>query len=158
MVDVERAQSVLVDLLAKMGFDAKVEVHEDEERITLEVKTPDSALIIGKKGQTLDALQTLMLLLLRQEDAEAAARAGKPVVVDAEGYRARRIDTLVDMATRLAAKALASNRAVELEQMSAYDRRIVHGAVGAIAGVTSRSEGDGKDRRLLIVPDPTKVV
>lgn len=158
MVDVERAKSVLIEMLAKMGLEAQVEVREDPEHTTLDVKGPDTALVIGKKGQTLDALQYLVLRALRQEDEQGAARDGKPVVIDAEGYRARRIETLLDMAKRLAEKAVSTSRTIELEPMTPYDRRVVHTAIAGIAGVTSRSEGEGRDRRLLIVPDPNKVV
>ena len=114
-------------LLSTMGVEAEVVRDEDDERITLEVKGPETGLVIGKKGQTLDALQYLVNKIVSKglpEDED-----GKPINVDAEGYRGRRAESLIELAHRLADKARATGRPVEAEPMSPADRRIIHVAL-----------------------------
>jgi spoIIIJ-associated protein len=148
------AERILGDVLRLCGIEAEVRTVEDEERLRLEVHGPDVGRVIGKKGAMLDALQYLINKALYR-DRDAAGQ--KPVVVDAEGYRERRAESLVDLAHRLAEKARSENRVVAVAPMSAHDRRIMHLAVSELPGVTTRSEGEGAARRMLIVPDPKKV-
>lgn len=149
----ERARVVLGEILGKMGFQADVEASESDEKISLEIKGPDSGLVIGKKGQTLDALQHLVAkVVLRGKEPDGQ----KPIQVDTEGYRARREDTLVAMAHRLAEKVRESGRSVEVDPMTAADRRVIHLALREAPGVSTRSEGEGMDRRLIIEPSPGK--
>src|SRR5262249_28776792 len=99
----EKASEVLRALLDKMHVEHEVVATEDAERVTLEVKGPETGLVIGKKGQTLDALQYLVNKIVSKgvpEDAES-----KPINVDAEGYRGRRAESLIELAHRLADKA-----------------------------------------------------
>jgi spoIIIJ-associated protein len=152
---VERAREVLGEILGRMGFEATVEASESEEKVSLEVKGPDAGLIIGKKGQTLDALQHLVAKVVFR-GKEGTPEAGKPIQVDTEGYRQRRIESLEAMAKRLAEKVLATRRPLEVDPMSPADRRVIHMALANVAGVTTRSEGEGMDRRLVILPAPEK--
>jgi spoIIIJ-associated protein len=161
--DAERARVFLAETLRRMGIDASVEAKEDEERITLDVKGPEAGLVIGKKGQTLDSLQYIVGKSIHKglegprADGEPGQAFGKPIVVDTEGYRARRIEALEEMAHRLGEKAIKTRRTITVDPMSPHDRRIIHLALGKVPGVTTRSEGEGAYRRLLIVPDPNKV-
>lgn len=167
--DAERAREVLTEILKRMGIDAVVEGREDEERITLDVKGPESGLVIGKKGQTLDALQYLVGKVVHRGGEPAAAGdgagaggsglgfVGKPIVVDTEGYRARRAEALVELAHRLSEKAIKTHRTITVDPMSPQDRRIIHITLDKVPGVTTRSEGEGAFRRLLIIPQPDKV-
>jgi spoIIIJ-associated protein len=149
----EQAKVVLGQILNHMGFVAEVEAQENDERISLEIKGPDAGLVIGKKGATLDALQHLVAkVVLRGKDPEG----GKPIQVDTEGYRARREETLIAMGQRLAEKVRASGRSLEVDPMTAADRRIIHMALKDVPGVSTRSEGEGMDRRLIIEPAPQK--
>jgi spoIIIJ-associated protein len=146
------ARQTLETLLGHMGIEATVQVREDDERVTLDVAGSETGLVIGKKGQTLDALQFLMNKMINRD------REGrKPIVVDAEGYRGRRAEALVELALRLGEKAVHTQRVVTVNPMSPHDRRIMHMALADVPGVTTRSEGEGSFRRLLIVPDPEKV-
>jgi spoIIIJ-associated protein len=152
---VERAREVLGEILARMGFEATVEAVESEDKVSLEVKGPDAGLIIGKKGQTLDALQHLVAKVVFR-GKEGTPEAGKPIQVDTEGYRQRRIESLEAMAKRLAEKVIATRRPLEVDPMTPADRRVIHMALANVAGVTTRSEGEGMDRRLMILPAPEK--
>jgi spoIIIJ-associated protein len=146
----ERPAEVLRNLLKHMGLEAEVVAQEDAERITLEVKGPETGLVIGKKGQTLDSLQYLVNKIVSKgvpEDAES-----KPINVDAEGYRGRRAEALTEMAHKLADKARKSGKPVAAEPMSAADRRVIHVALAEAQGVTTRSEGEGIYRHLVVIP------
>ena len=156
----DHAKEVLLDILERMGIDATIDVHEDEERVTLDVRGAEGGLIIGKKGQTLDALQYVVSKIVHR-GAEPPAEGsptpfGKPIVVDTEGYRARRVDSLVELAHRLSEKAIRTRKTITVDPMSPHDRRIIHLTLGSVPGVTTRSEGEGAFRRLLIIPQPDK--
>jgi spoIIIJ-associated protein len=153
--DGARAREVLGEILVKMGIDAKVELVEEGDRVTLDVKGPEAALVIGKKGQTLEALQFLVQKIAHR--GREGQEGLKSIVVDTEGYRARREDALVEMATRLGDKARTTGRTITVNPMSPHDRRIVHLTLDKVPGVTTRSEGEGVFRRLLIIPAPDKV-
>jgi spoIIIJ-associated protein len=146
---VEDAAQVLRKLLAAMGLEAEVAATENEERITLEVRGPETGLVIGKKGQTLDALQYLTNKIVSKSLGEGA---GKPITVDAEGYRSRRAESLIELAHRLADKARRTGRPVAADPMSPADRRVIHVALANQPGLTTRSEGEGIYRHLVIIP------
>lgn len=143
----ERAARLLREILEHMGVDAEVSAFDDGEKIILDAHGGESGLVIGKKGATLDALQYLVNRLVSKRPQE-----GPLIVVDAEGYRGRREDSLVDMAQRLAEKVVATGRPVPVEPMGAHDRRIVHMALVDHEGVTTESEGEGSARRVVIFP------
>jgi spoIIIJ-associated protein len=143
----EDAATALREILDRMGIEAEVSAFDDGERVILDAHGAESGLVIGKKGATLDALQYLVNRIVFKTPGERPL-----VVVDAEGYRGRREDTLVDLAKRLAEKAERSGRPVPAEPMSAHDRRVVHMALADHPGVTTESEGEGPSRRVVIFP------
>ena len=153
--DAERAGEVLGEILARMGIAAVVKVSEDEEQILLDVQGPESGLVIGKQGQTLDSLQYLVARIVHRDRHEADF--GKLLVVDAEQYRARRRESLVALAHEMGEKAIRTCRPVAVNPMSPHDRRIMHLALDKVPGVTTQSEGEGSFRRLVILPKPEKV-
>ncbi|MFH0900494.1 MAG: KH domain-containing protein [Pseudomonadota bacterium] len=170
----ERALEFLRGLLGRMGVEADVLVCEEDDRVVLEVRGPDAGLIIGKKGQTLDALQFLVSKIAYRGGGDGGGGGGgvsgdggsdrdrdpaldeKPVVVDIEGYRARRTDSLIELAHRLSEKAIRTRRVIAVNALSPRDRRIIHVALDEKAGVITRSEGEGAARRLLIIPERDK--
>jgi spoIIIJ-associated protein len=143
----EEAAKVLREILERMSVDAEVSAFDDGERIILDAHGSESGLVIGKKGATLDSLQYLVSRMVFRNPLEAI-----PIVVDAEGYRGRREDSLADLARRLAEKALRSGRPVPAEPMSAQDRKVVHKALADHPGVRTESEGEGSARRVVIFP------
>ncbi len=132
-----------------MGFEADVECVEENDRVLLNINGKESGFLVGKKGETLDALQYLLNKMVHQEDADR-----KPIVVDCGGYRQRRMDALVQLAHRLADKAIQHGKIVAMNPMSAHDRLIIHLTLKETPGVSTHSEGEGIYRRLLIIPDP----
>lgn len=144
----ERAQELIEGVLDELDLDGEVAVEENDERILLTVEGEDDyGLLIGKRGQTIDALQ-----LLCYQAAFRGLRERKRVVVDAAGYRARRRETLEGRADRAADQALSNNSVVEMDPMSAQERRIVHERLKERAGIETYSEGDEPNRCVIVAP------
>jgi spoIIIJ-associated protein len=145
---VERAQELVEGVLDELDHDGEVVVEEDDDRILLTVEGEgDYGLLIGKRGQTIDASQ-----LLCYQAAFRGLRERKRVVVDAAGYRARRRETLESRADRAAEQALTNNRVVEMDPMSAQERRVVHERLKDRSGVETYSEGDEPRRCVIVAP------
>jgi spoIIIJ-associated protein len=149
-----RARETLQEILRLMGFGATVEIEagQSPEDVVLQVRGESTGVIIGRRGQTLDALEHLVNRALGREEG-----APQHVTVDAEGYRARRSESLADLARRLADKAKQKGRSVTLNPLSPRDRRIVHLALQGDPSLTTRSQGTGYYRKLVIIPGPPSV-
>jgi spoIIIJ-associated protein len=144
----ERVRELVEGVLDELDLDGEVEIEEDDDRITASIEGDDDyGLLIGKRGQTVDALQ-----LLAFQAAFRGLRDRKRVVVDVAGYRERRRETLIARADRAAEQALDGNRPVELDPMSAQERRVVHEHLKERAGVETYSEGDEPRRCVVIAP------
>lgn len=141
----------LTRILDLMGMSAEVAVEPggDPSELRLDIRGESSALLIGRRGQTLEALQHMVGRIV----ADRVGPDPPQPVVDVEGYRRRRVRTLEDMALRLGEKAKRSRTTQEMEALNAADRRIVHMALKDDPWLTTRSLGQGPLRRLLIVPD-----
>ena len=145
----EKACDFLMGVLDRMGISGDIDVHEEDDKIVLEIQTTHAEVLTGRKGQVMEALQHLVSKVVYRE---RSGEKGKPFVVDADGYRDKHIERLKALASRMAEKALKTQAIVELSPMSAHDRRIVHMAIAEIPGLSSRSEGEGDDRHILVVP------
>jgi spoIIIJ-associated protein len=144
----ERVRELVEGVLDELDLEGEVEVREDDDRIEAIVDGDDDyGLLIGKRGQTIDALQ-----LLCYQAAFRGLRERKRVVVDAAGYRERRRETLESRADRAAEQALNGNRSVEMDPMSAQERRVVHEFLKDRAGVETYSEGDEPHRCVVVAP------
>jgi spoIIIJ-associated protein len=144
----ERARELVEGVLDELDLDGDVLVEEDDERISIVVDGDDDyGLLIGKRGQTIDALQ-----LLCYQAAFRGMRERKRVIVDAAGYRERRRETLESRADRAAEQALGGNHIVEMDPMSAQERRVVHERLKERAGVETYSEGDEPRRCVVVAP------
>jgi spoIIIJ-associated protein len=139
----------LVERIAyAIGVSGRVEVEEDEETITAGVTGADLGMLIGRHGQTIDAIQYLLnAILYRRDEGER-----KEVVVDAAGYRARRRATLESLAVRSAERAVRSGDPVDLEPMTAVERKVVHLRLKEFDGVETSSEGTEPSRYVVIHP------
>ena len=107
----------------------------------------DSGLLIGRRGQTLQALQFLVTLIVRRQMGEDVR-----VVLDVENYRQRRESSLRDMAAKVASRVAQTNRSITLEPMSPADRRIIHTSLSEHPGVRTESAGEGENRKVTIMP------
>lgn len=143
----EEAQDILDGLLDRMDLDTDVDIREDDERIVLDVTGEDAGRAIGRKGQTLDALQFLVNKIVNRFPG-----GRRHVIVDSGDYRERHDDGLVSLAERQAKRAVEQGKVVTLEPMSARDRRVVHMSLAKVSGITTKSDGDGLARRIRIVP------
>jgi spoIIIJ-associated protein len=144
----ERVRAVLERVLDELDIDGDVEIDEDEAEIVAAVKGDDDyGLLIGKRGQTIDALQ-----LLCYQAAFRGMKERKRVVVDAAGYRDRRRDALQRRADRAAEQALDLSRPVELDAMSAPERRVVHEHLKERPEVETYSEGTEPHRCVVVAP------
>ncbi|MEX2107974.1 MAG: RNA-binding cell elongation regulator Jag/EloR [Solirubrobacterales bacterium] len=144
----ERVKMLVEKVLDELDLEGVVEVQEAEDLIEVVVEgEEDYGLLIGKRGQTIDALQ-----LLCYQAAFRGSRERKRLVLDAAGYRARRRELLVARADRAAEQALSDNREVQLDPMSSPERRVVHEHLKDRAQVETYSEGDEPHRCVVVAP------
>ena len=148
---IEKARTALEEILRRMGITATVQQKSaaDGAEIILEISAADSGLLIGRKGQTLEALQ----YLIERIAGERQSSEGAHIIVDIENYRERRRRSLEDMALRLGEKAKRQRKTVTVDALGPADRRIVHAALQDDPWLTTRSLGQGSYRRLLIIPE-----
>jgi len=143
----DEVRELVSSVLAAMDFQAGVDVYDAGGYIAADVTPDNTALFIGQKGETIDALQYLVNVAIYKERPFA-----KRVVLDAEGYRQRRVEALQGMAHRTARRAVREHRAVELPPMNSAERRVVHLYLQDNPGVTTQSEGTGDNRRVRVLP------
>lgn len=141
------AKEILEGILDRMDLETHVDIREDLERVVLDVTGPDAGRAIGKKGQTLDALQFLVNKIVNR-----FPEGRRYIVVDSGDYRDRHEKNLVNMARREAKKAVQQGRTITLQPMPARDRRLIHLSLAKFPGVTTRSNGEGLGRRIQIIP------
>ena len=143
----ERVRALVSRVSGALDLRASVDIEETEDEIRATVNGEELGLLIGKHGNTIDALQHLAL-----RAAFLGSDQRKRVVVDAAGYRERREAALRRAADRAVEDALSFGRAVELEPMAAPERKIVHQYLAERTEVDTHSEGDEPDRRLVVTP------
>ena len=135
-------------LLEKMGYPSTVRVnYRDNTKVNVEIVSDDSAIIIGRKGKNLDAIQLLANVFSGQR------RLGTKVVVDSENYRLRHEENLVRLAFRSAEEVMRSGHSRLLEPMNPFERRLIHTALNTMEGVTTKSEGEGLYKQVRISID-----
>lgn len=145
---IEIAENFMNKVLNSMSIKAVSIVKKVEDNLLVDItdiNSTDMGILIGKRGNTLDAIQYLLSLAVNKSKANYIK-----VVVDTEGYRAKREETLIRLANRMAEKAKYSKRPVKLEPMNPYERRIIHSALQNINGITTYSEGNEPYRRVVI--------
>jgi spoIIIJ-associated protein len=143
------ARALVAQIVGAIGVDADVVAHDEPEAIVVTCSGPDVGLLIGRHGQTIDAVQYLLNVIAYR----AYGDDKRDVVVDAAGYRARRQATLESLADRVAERVLESGEPEELEPMTAVERKVVHLRLKEVAGVGTTSEGTEPNRYVVVVPD-----
>jgi spoIIIJ-associated protein len=143
----EKAKRILEGLLKRMQIDSPVSVEETEEAIVLNIKGDGSGILIGKRGQNLDAIQYIV-----NKAVHHSVNGHKMIIIDTEAYRERREESLVAMALKLGEKVKKTKKPVTVGHMNAHDRRIVHMAIQKDASLTTKSRGEGEYRKILILP------
>lgn len=141
----ETATEFLSGLLESIGLDAEIDASVEGNSAFVDVTGESLGILIGRRGQTLDALQELARTAVQRR-----LRARVRLLVDVEGYRARRRASLADYARAIAERAKDRGTEIELEPMTAYERKIVHDAVAEIDGASSFSEGDEPNRKVVV--------
>jgi spoIIIJ-associated protein len=142
------ARDLVERIAAALGVPARVTVSEDDECVRVSVSASDAGVLIGRDGRTIDAVQHVVAAIAYRAQGEG----GKAVEVDAGGYRERRKVRLETTARQAADRARESGTPVQLDAMTALERRIVHLALEDVAGVETRSEGDDPERCVVVVP------
>ena len=140
------AKTFLVNVLNSMNINADIDIKEENDIIKINLKGPKMGLVIGYRGETLDSLQYLVSLVINKNHENPY----KKVVLDAENYRHKREETLINVAQKTAYKVKKSGRPYKLEPMNPYERRIIHSALQEYTDINTYSEGEEPFRRIII--------
>ncbi|MFZ0443681.1 MAG: RNA-binding cell elongation regulator Jag/EloR [Bacillus sp. (in: firmicutes)] len=144
---IEEAEKFLLDVSEKMGAPVTINVVKNGKQVKFILSGEKIALLIGKRGQTLNSLQFLTQLVINRFSGQYLN-----VMVDAEHYRERRNDTLIQLAQRLAQKAVQTKKEVSLEPMPSYERKIIHTALVENKKIKTYSSGEDPHRHIVIAP------
>jgi spoIIIJ-associated protein len=142
------ARLLVARVLAALGVEGRLDVHDGEDSVTVTCSGADVALLIGRHGQTIDAVQYLLNAISHRTYGEER----KEVIVDAAGYRERRRVTLESLAVRTAQQVLTSGERAELDPMTAVERKVVHLRLKEFEGVATSSEGTEPNRYVVVLP------
>ena len=143
------ARTLVARIVDALAVDAEVTAREDSDTIVVTCSGPDVGLLIGRHGQTIDAVQYLLNVIAYRAHGDEK----KDVVVDAADYRARRQATLETLALRVADRVRASGEPEELDPMTAVERKVVHLSLKDVVGVGTTSEGTEPNRYVVVVPE-----
>lgn len=142
---IEKAKAYLLSVLKAMDVEAELVVNAGAESAMIDIVSQNSGTVIGKRGETLDALQYLTFMIANRGDKEYYR-----IILNSANYRERRRKTLEELAAKIAKNVLRSGRQTTLEPMNPYERRIIHSAIAEIEGVSSRSVGEEPYRKVII--------
>lgn len=148
---IECCRNYLTKIMDKMGIDAEINIAQSDNAFFIDIDSKGSGAVIGRRGETLDALQYLTSLVANKFEGEY-----KRITLNSCGYREKREETLIQLANKIGNKALKTGRATTLEPMNPYERRIIHSAVAKIEGVNSKSVGEEPYRKVVISPEHPK--
>lgn len=143
----DKAVEFLENVFNSMGIQVEMDIKEQEEALYINMKGNDLGILIGRRGETMDALQFLVNLSVNKNQ-----EVRRRIIIDVEGYRNRREETLQKLAAKLANKARQRGRSVVLEPMSSQERKIIHIALQGRDDIYTFSEGDEPYRKIIISP------
>ncbi|MFH2011493.1 MAG: RNA-binding cell elongation regulator Jag/EloR [Pseudomonadota bacterium] len=141
----EHAKKTLEEIIAKLKIEATVEAKDLGDKILLNIKGDGSGLLIGRRGQTLDALQHIVDKIVNRSPGDR-----KWIVVDTEGYRERRVESLKNLALKLGEKVKRLGKPVYINPLNAHDRRVIHMTLQDDTQLITKSKGDGDLRKVVI--------
>ena len=139
------ARDYIISVLSAMGVNATAKVYQNDSGAVIELESSSNGTIIGRRGETLDALQYLSSMIANKSDKEYFR-----ITIDCFGYREKRKVTLQQLAVKVAKNVLRTGRSQPLEPMNPYERRVIHSAVSEIEGVVSKSVGEEPYRKIII--------
>jgi spoIIIJ-associated protein len=142
---IEDAQEFLKGILNAMGIDANIEVSIKDEITTLKIYSSNNPIIIGKNGQNLEALTTLVRLYVKN-----LANNGPRIMLDVEDYKDRQIKKLERLARNLAKEVMKTKISIEMDNMNSYERRIVHNVLSEFSNISTESVGEEPNRHIVI--------
>jgi len=142
-----QTKELLSGILSRMSFDCQVSINETPEKIILIIEGDESGLLIGRRGQNLDALQYILNKAINKSDNNR-----KMISVDSETYRKRREESLLELAKRVKEKVKNTQKPVSLAHMNAHDRRIIHLALQEDESLITKSRGEGEYRKIVVLP------
>jgi len=143
----KKQEKLIKDFFVSLGVDAGMEIVEDEEAIAVTLETEDTGMIIGYHGETLEALQLVLSLVLAKQNGEF-----KRVSIEVGDYKKNRTEWLERLALDAKERALSEGKEVYLSELKSWERRVVHLLLQDDKEVSSESSGEGKDRVLVIRP------
>ncbi|MCL2078304.1 MAG: protein jag [Oscillospiraceae bacterium] len=141
----KRVQTFLTGLFERMELDVTLDVSEKDGSLGVNLSTSDPGVLIGRRGETLDALQHLTNYVMNRDSFNRAR-----ILLDSENYRQRRSEALISLATRTASRVVKYRRNMTLDPMNAYDRHIIHSALQDYANISTFSVGNDSNRRVVI--------
>ncbi len=144
---IDQAAKYLEEITRSFADDIVVDVKQEQNNVIYNLSSEKIAMVIGKRGQTLNAIQHLVQVMLNRQSTDFYR-----ITVDAEGYRARREETLKQLASRLADKAIKIRRNVTLEPMPSYERKVIHSVLQDNPKVETHSDGSDPNRFVVIKP------
>lgn len=142
--NLETIKAKILELFSRMGMPVEIYERAEEGRTVLNLKTPDAQILIGKQGANLEALQHIVRLLVRDQQERV------PFALDIDDYREKRQIYLKEIARKAAHQARSSNRSVALPPMNSSERRVVHNYLSLFSDLTSASQGQDPNRRIVI--------
>jgi spoIIIJ-associated protein len=143
----KNAKIILEGILSRMHLDCPVIAVETSEKVILNIQGDGGGLLIGKRGQNLDALQYII-----NKATHRSGNGRKMIIVDTESYRKRREESLIALAAKIGDKVKKTKKAVTLNHLNAHNRRIIHIALQNDASLSTKSRGEGEYRKIIIVP------
>ena len=147
----DMAAEYIEEILTAMGISAQIEVENTDDGALIKLEGDDLGVIIGRRGETLDALQYLASIVANRSEGDYFR-----ITIDSGNFREKREATLKNLAAKISAQALRTGRSVTLEPMNPYERRIIHSAVQEIEGVVSTSKGEEPHRCVVVSPTNPK--
>jgi len=139
------ARTFLEDIFRAMELEVKMDIHQKNDTLSVNIEGPNMGVIIGRRGQTLDSLQYLLSLVINKTSDKYIK-----VFVDTENYRQKREDTLVRLANKMASKVRKVGKTIALEPMNPYERRIIHASLQSNPYIQTYSEGEEPFRKIVI--------